>query len=77
MRLLLILLAIYILYRIFFNLVLPLVARHFMQKAAQSMEGAFREQQKQATSRKEGEVRIENPDKNRQDGDYVEYVEVK
>jgi len=41
------------------------------------MEGAFREQQKQATSRKEGEVRIENPDKNRQDGDYVEYVEVK
>lgn len=77
MRILLILLAIYFFYRLFFNLILPLVARHFMQKAAQTMEGSFRQQQQQANSRREGEVRIETPGKGRDDGEYVDYTEVR
>lgn len=77
MRLLLIILGIYIVYRLFFNLILPLVARHFMQKAAQSMEGAFRQQGYQAPPRKEGEIRIETPGETRNDGEYVDYTEVR
>jgi hypothetical protein len=76
MRILLILLGIYFLYRLFFNLILPLVARHFMQKAAQSMEGAYRQQQ-QTPPRREGEVRIETQEEKRDDGEYVDYTEVR
>jgi hypothetical protein len=61
MRILYTLLIIYILYRVFFNLVLPLIVRHFFQKAAQNMNGGYGHYQKQTPpSRQQGEVRIED-----------------
>jgi hypothetical protein len=86
MKFLYTLFVIYILYRLFFNFVLPLVARYFFQKAAKNMNGQFGYQQQQRThARREGEVRIEDPVKspagNRKsysdDVEDVDYVEVK
>jgi hypothetical protein len=84
MRVLLILLTIYLLYRIFFNVVLPLIARYFFAKAAKNMQGQFNQQQQRTNSRREGEVRIETPNnshnqRNRDsdEGEFVDYTEVK
>ena len=87
MRVLYILIGIYLLYRIFFNLVLPLIARYFFAKAAKNMNGQFNKQQQQqqrASGRREGEVRIETPNsvqnqrnKNFDEGEFVDYTEVK
>lgn len=84
MRVIYILFVIYILYRLFFNFVLPLVARHFFQKAAQNMQGDFGRQQQQAPPRRAGEVRIEDPTANApkkkfssDDVEDVDYIEVK
>lgn len=85
MRVIYILFVIYILYRLFFNFVLPLVARHFFQKAAQNMQGDFgRYQQQQAPPRRAGEVRIEDPASNASkkkfssdDVEDVDFIEVK
>jgi hypothetical protein len=86
MRVLLILLTVYLLYRIFFNFVLPLIARYFFAKAAKNMQGQFNQQhqQQRTTSRREGEVRIETPNnpqnqrnRNYDDGEFVDYTEVK
>lgn len=76
MRILFILLAIYFLYRLFFNVILPMAAKHLFNKASQSMNGSFQQQQNR---RREGEVRIE-PKKDSyraDDGEYVDYTEVK
>jgi len=85
MRVLYILIGIYLLYRIFFNFVLPLIARYFFAKAAKNMNGQFNKQQQQrASGRREGEVRIETPNsvqnqrnKNFDEGEFVDYTEVK
>ena len=86
MRVLLILLTVYLLYRIFFNVVLPLIARYFFSKAAKNMQGQFNQQQQQqrTNSRREGEVRIETPNspqnqrnRNFDEGEFVDYTEVK
>lgn len=86
MRVLLILLTVYLLYRIFFNFVLPLIARYFFAKAAKNMQGQFNQQQQQqrTNSRREGEVRIETPNnpqnqrnRNFDEGEFVDYTEVK
>lgn len=86
MRVLYILIGIYLLYRIFFNFVLPFIARYFFAKAAKNMNGQFNQQQQQqrATKRREGEVRIETPNaaqnqrnKNFDEGEFVDYTEVK
>jgi hypothetical protein len=86
MRVLLILLTVYLLFRIFFNFVLPLIARYFFAKAAKNMQGQFNQQQQQqrTNSRREGEVRIETPNspqnqrnRNFDEGEFVDYTEVK
>ena len=51
------------------------------QKAAQNMQGQFR-QQHQAPPRREGEVRIETPGTNARqtrddEGEFVDYTEIK
>jgi len=86
MRVLLILITVYLLYRIFFNFVLPLVARYFFAKATKNMQGQFNQQsqQQRTSSRREGEVRIETPNnvqnqrnRNFDEGEFVDYTEVK
>jgi hypothetical protein len=77
MRFLLILLFIYFLYQVFFNLILPLVARHFVQKTARSMQGAYREPQRNTSARREGDIRIETPGKGTDEGEYVDFTEVR
>ena len=86
MKFLYTLFVIYIIYRLFFNFLLPLVARYFFQKAAKNMNGQFGYQQQQQThARRQGEVRIEDPVKspsgnrnfNAGDVEDVDYVEVK
>jgi len=80
MRVLLILLLIYVLFRVFFRLVLPLIGRYMFNKAVQSMQGQGSNTQRQAPPRREGEVRIENPDgspRRNDDSEFVDYVEVK
>ena len=85
MKFLYTLFVIYILYRIFFNFVLPLAARFFFQKAAKNMSGQFGYQQQQTHARRQGEVRIEDPVKSPSgnskyptgDVEDVDYVEVK
>jgi ABC-type multidrug transport system fused ATPase/permease subunit len=84
MRVLLILITIFLLSRIFFRFILPLIARYFFAKAAKNMQGQFYQQQQRATNRREGEVRIETPNNpqnqsNRdfEDGEFVDYTEVK
>lgn len=80
LKLLLVFLTIYVVYRLFFGLILPLAARYLFNKAAQSMGGEFQRQYRpqQASPRREGEVRIETPGTGRQDeGEFVEYTEVK
>jgi hypothetical protein len=85
MRILYTLLIIYIVYRVFFNLVLPLIIRHFFQKAAQNMQGGYGQYQKQAPpSRQQGEVRIEDMGDQQSRNQYtsgdvedVDYVEIK
>jgi hypothetical protein len=80
MRFLLILLVIYLVYRIIFNFVLPLAARYFFSKATNGMQGGF--QQQQNRTRRTGEVRIESEPKstrkiNPEDGEFVDYTEIK
>jgi hypothetical protein len=84
LRVLFILFTIYFLYRLFFNVVLPLIARYFFAKAAKNMQGQFNQQQQRTNSRREGEVRIETPNnshnqRNRDsdEGEFVDYTEVK
>ena len=86
MRVLLILLTVYLLSRIFFRFILPLIARYFFTKAAKNMQGQFNQQQQQqrTNSRREGEVRIETPNnpqnqrnRNFDEGEFVDYTEVK
>ena len=86
MKFLYTLLVIYIIYRLFYNFLLPLAARYFFQKVAKNMNGQFGYQQQQQThARRQGEVRIEDPvkspsgNRNYNSGDVedVDYVEVK
>ena len=85
MRILIILFLIYILFQVVFRFILPLAARFMFQKAAQNMQGQFRQQQQrqqQAPPRREGEVRIETPGTNARksgtdDGEFVDYTEIK
>jgi hypothetical protein len=86
MKFLYTLLVIYIIYRLFYNFLLPLAARYFFQKVAKNMNGQFGYQQQQQThARRQGEVRIEDPVKspsgnrnyNAGDVEDVDYVEVK
>jgi len=84
MRILVILFLIYILFQVVFRFILPLAARYMFQKAAQNMQGQFRQQQQQqqAPPRREGEVRIETPGSNARksgadDGEFVDFTEIK
>ncbi len=85
MRFLLILILIYLAFRILVNIVLPLVLRSVVNKASQNMQGQFNQsQQRQAQSRPQGEVRIETPSNqpkqrgNQHDeGEFVDFTEVK
>ncbi len=84
MRILVILFLIYILFQVVFRFILPLAARYMFQKAAQNMQGQFRQQQQQqqAPPRREGEVRIETPGANARktrddEGEFVDYTEIK
>jgi len=85
----LVLIIIYLLSRIFFRYIFPVIIRNFVNKAAQGMQGQFGEQQQQFQQynrRPEGEVIIEKPaaknsGKSRPhssgDDDFVDYTEVK
>jgi hypothetical protein len=85
MRVLLIIILVYLAFRILVNVVLPLVLRSVVQKASQNMQGQFNQsQQSQASRRKEGEIRIETPSDQpkhggyqRNEGEYVDFTEVK
>jgi len=83
MRMLIILFLIYLLFQVVFRFVLPLLARYMMQKATRSMQAQYGggPQKRQASQRREGEVRIETPEQGRNskydDGEYVDFTEVK
>jgi hypothetical protein len=85
MRFLLILILIYLAFRILVNIVLPLVLRSVVNKASQNMSGQFNQTyQRQASHRPQGEVRIETPSdqpkhrgNQRNEGEYVDFTEVK
>jgi len=70
------------------NFVLPLVLRFAVQKAARNMQGGpFQSQNYKTDRRREGEVRIENPNSQASSrprrgnfndtGEYVDFTEIK
>jgi hypothetical protein len=89
MRILVIILIVYLAFRLLVNYILPLVLRFAVQKAARNMQGGpFRTQAYQTDRRREGEVRIENPQatsrareprrsKSDDTGEYVDFTEIK
>jgi len=80
-RIVIILISIYILYRVFFRFILPYIARYFFNKAAKSMQSRTFTYNHQPTERRaEGEIRIEQPEptsKQKDDGEFTDYEEVK
>ena len=82
----LVLIIIYLLSRIFFRYIFPVIIRNLANKAAQGMQGQFNQHQEfqQHKRRPEGEVIIEEPSPNKKgpinrsgDDEFVDYTEVK
>lgn len=75
-RLILVLLLIYALYNFVFKVIVPLAARSMVKKAQREMEEKMRQMQDQQ-HKPEGEINITKKSNKRDDGDYVDYEEVK
>ena len=74
-RLILVLIFIYALYNFVFKVIVPLAARSMVNKAQQQMEEKMRQMQDQQR-KPEGVVNITKKSKGN-DGEYVDYEEVK
>jgi len=84
LKFLLILLIIYLLGYLFFRVIFPWLLKRFVKKAAQRMNPDFK-QDAEKQKRKQGEINIdyipENKDKNNDEdidnGEYIDYEEIK
>ena len=82
-RILLIVFTVYIVFKIFFRFIMPSILRKYVNDFQQRFTEENQHSHEEQIRKKEGEISIKyvnkdkNPDKHPDDGDYIEYEEIK